>query len=521
MGNKLMSLKNILLGIFILSVFIYWPLADMLPIGNHIWAKSDFLALAHGFIRNEFDFFHPQTYQLNLQFPTETPPELFQGITSADFPILPYLAALISAVVPDISTATIFRFCTLLFSIYASYKIFMVGRQSDLGERKAFMLSLLVYLNPGQFIYQFGFTPSPVAFAASALAIVYLYSAISKKRYKDLYFAALYFTLATLVRTTHIIFLGAMGIVLLQQLVKGDKSVVKPFLSSILGGVIIVSFYIYNVYLRHHYGSIFLGDTMFPRDIHDVLLSIYMVLRRAEYYLPIPVLLILVSQVIALKRNHLRLDINLVIKPMLVFAGTALAVVMLFYIVMMQQFIHHDYYLLDTFSPLTFAFLLIFFSIKEIRFSNKQIAIFVVLMLGLGVSKLWRTIESSKEIRGYQTSVNFEGAAEMLDALKIDRLDKILVIDAYAPNLPFIHLERQGFLVLTTSKENIERALTWPFDYIITQNSFFESDVLANFPELVLYVKPVKDNGLITVWELSPIGKDKYPPKYRPESVKW
>lgn len=110
-------LRMLLWGVFAITLLVYLPLLNSLPVGNHIWAKADFIALANGFINNGFDFLKPQTYQLNLQFPSEVPPEIFQGITSADFPIIPYVVALINIVLKGISLQAIFRIVTFLLCL--------------------------------------------------------------------------------------------------------------------------------------------------------------------------------------------------------------------------------------------------------------------------------------------------------------------------------------------------------------------------------------------------------------------
>jgi len=89
--------KHILIILLLgtVSLFLHRKEINDFPQHIHAWAQSDYYAISLGFIDNGFDFFHPQTYTQNPQFPDGflTPKE--NGITSADFPIHTYSVALL------------------------------------------------------------------------------------------------------------------------------------------------------------------------------------------------------------------------------------------------------------------------------------------------------------------------------------------------------------------------------------------------------------------------------------------
>jgi hypothetical protein len=66
-------------------------------------------------------------------------------------------------------------------------------------------------------------------------------------------------------------------------------------------------------------------------------------------------------------------------------------------------------------------------------------------------------------------------------------------------------MNRTGFAVLTTTRENIEKALSYDFDYIIIQNEFLLSEVVPNYPELINRIERVAGNGRITLYKLLPV----------------
>ena len=82
-----------------------------------------------------------------------------------------------------------------------------------------------------------------------------------------------------------------------------------------------------------------------------------------------------------------------------------------------------------------------------------------------------------------KTRRNFENSHEILDSLQVSKHAKILLLDAYSPNLAFIGMQRRGFCVMQPSSENLQRALSWEYDYIVTQNFSYREKVLQNCPE--------------------------------------
>src|SRR6478609_8662711 len=76
--------------LLVLSIIIYKNTISLEPSYVHVWAQTDRYAIALGFLNNNFDFFHPQTYTLDLQFPAVHELQVKEGITRVDFPIHEY-----------------------------------------------------------------------------------------------------------------------------------------------------------------------------------------------------------------------------------------------------------------------------------------------------------------------------------------------------------------------------------------------------------------------------------------------
>jgi hypothetical protein len=89
-----------------------------------------------------------------------------------------------------------------------------------------------------------------------------------------------------------------------------------------------------------------------------------------------------------------------------------------------------------------------------------------------------------------------------LDSIGIPRNAKILVLDALAPNIPFIQMQRKGYVVVTTSKENLQNALHFPFNFIAIQDNWFMNDIYPNYPEIIDLIDKKADLGAVSIYTL-------------------
>jgi hypothetical protein len=108
-----------------------------------------------------------------------------------------------------------------------------------------------------------------------------------------------------------------------------------------------------------------------------------------------------------------------------------------------------------------------------------------------------------KEDRQEITKQNFWTAKILLKKLQIPDTSKVMIWDAYTPNIPLILLNRKGFTVLNTSKEDLTYSLQYHFDYIIVQKDYFLSDVLFVFPEITQRLTKIGEDKHLIVYTYS------------------
>ena len=186
--------------------------------------------------------------------------------------------------------------------------------------------------------------------------------------------------------------------------------------------------------------------------------------------------------ILTLIKRKSSLSVNIVYRDAFWYLTICTIGVIIYMILIAQQFIAHDYYMLDTFLPL-----LVFWSFGYYQIINKSkikrlFILFCILGLAANRAVYSFGFDPRKESPLEITRTNFVNSEISLDSLGISVKHKILLIDAYSPNLAFINMNRQGYCVMTTSYTNIQKSLDWQYDYIITQNFSYENDVLSNYP---------------------------------------
>src|SRR5690606_22601942 len=96
------------------------------PSHIHAWAQSDRYALSLGFLDNGLNFFKPQTFVYNHQFPDNWKVPSEKTITAVDFPIHDYIPALIMKLTGNTSPF-VFRGYVLLYALLGFFFLFKLA----------------------------------------------------------------------------------------------------------------------------------------------------------------------------------------------------------------------------------------------------------------------------------------------------------------------------------------------------------------------------------------------------------
>ncbi|HQV00608.1 MAG TPA: glycosyltransferase family 39 protein, partial [Bacteroidia bacterium] len=253
--------------IILLCVFFYHGNINEFPQHIHGWSQSDRYALAIGFLNNGFDFFHPQTFNLNVQFEPADGLKKFTGITAVDFPIHEYLVAILMQCFGV--SPWVFRCYTLLYALVGLYFLARICKQLGLDNLWALFMPVFVLTTPVFTYYANGFLPGITAWANASIGFYFYVLCLQHRQKKHWILALVFFTLAALTRTPFIMCLLAIGLV---QLIYNFKSghYQRMFWFYFIAAIaVIVGYTFYNNYLRKVYGSIFLSTPMPARNFAE------------------------------------------------------------------------------------------------------------------------------------------------------------------------------------------------------------------------------------------------------------
>jgi len=129
-----------------------------------------------------------------------------------------------------------------------------------------------------------------------------------------------------------------------------------------------------------------------------------------------------------------------------------------------------------------------------------------ILIFMVSLFTINRITENKREETGFWdridiTTKNFEGAEMLLNENNIPLTAKILVLDSYTTNIPFIEMKRFGYAIMSQNPEHIKRALTWNYDYIVLQDCYTITDIVRSYPPIMNEIVRIAGNGKISIYK--------------------
>lgn len=503
---------GILVVIIGLGLIYQYKYLNEFPSHIHAWAQSDRYALSLGFLDNGLNFFKPETFVYNHQFPHKWKVPSETTITAVDFPIHDYIPAVLMKI-SGTTSPYIFRIYILLYSFIGLFFLFKLTYAISKDYLKSVFLVIFAATSPVFVYYQGGFLPTIPSLANAIIGVYFYGQFINGNKNKDFWLCILFLALAALSRTTFAIPFIAVLCVEFLRLLRRETKLASKLLPVCISILAIMSYFLYNGYLREKYGSIFLNYLMPAKSFEEakeILKYVYdswffQYFTKPHYYIFIAIVIVSVF-FIAIKKIHLQKSkIYLGILSITYLFGC-----LIFATLMLRQFPAHDYYFIDTFFfPIILILIFILSIFPTVEKKNQNIISAVILTI-FSVVLILQPIKSQEKRRetGYwdKTEItinNYRNSANFLDSLNVPKDAKILVIDAVAPNIPFILLQRKGYAVMDIDQENIEEALKWDYDFIVIQNEYFISDIYMPFPNILSKIEKIADNGKITVCKYS------------------
>lgn len=452
MKNKTLSGIIIFTILFLaISSIRYHDFLLALPYGLHEEAQSDRLALAIQFYDEDMNFFKPRTYNMAAE----------DRIVAAEFPIHSYTAAAIAKIFGREYINTIYRLLTLVIVYAGLLALFLTAFKATKDRIVSLFVPFFLFCSPVFAYYACTAMPDAAAVGICFIGFYFFYSWLSTQRFSSLRNAIIFFTIATLIKTTlGIMLLAGMSYAFLNIMLlsKGNykKDIWRVIGLFVISLSVILAYYIYNQYLisRYH-GYVFVLRVLPFENWEEVKLYFTYSLRHTyinEYFI-VPqypfLLLLLISGSIAMYMNKHRR--NWLFFFVILFTGTTITTFLFGH-----QLIHHDYYFLSMWMPaLTMALLAGIIELRNTINTTKgalllnsavitTLLILIVFAHGYFTSRILLEDYRYPGIKKALRSNWMHGGAEKLDKLGIGRDSTIFVLDEGPANTALVYFDRKG-----------------------------------------------------------------------------
>jgi len=505
--NKLQNIivLCVVLGLGIL--FHYQYITDY-PNYIHAWTQADRYALALGFFNNNFNLFYPESYLYNPQFSIACP----TTISAVDFPIHEFIIAGMMKLFGTTSP-WVFRCYTLLYSILGLYFLFKLSVLLTKDFFKSLFVVIFVATSSVFVYYQGGFLPSIPSLSNVFIGMYFYILHIQKQQHYQFHLALLFFTLAALSRTSFLVPLVAVLCFEFLRIIRKEISIFPKILPVIVSFTAILAYFLWNKYLQNEYGTLFLSHFSMADDFQHAKEFVIESVNnwKYHYFSIIHYIILIFVAALALffsiknkenKKQESSLSLWLLIAIWLFGC-------LLFSIVMLWQFISHDYYFLDSYFFLIIFIFILLLSKVQIPHPERNTIISLFFIIIVSIPMITKAYNMQEERRNayweptLETLHNFEKSSAFLDSLKIDKSAKMLSINAYPSNLSFVLMNRKGYFVPTLySKTTLEEYLLWDYDYIVIPDDYYIYEYQKN-PKTFSKLRKIAGNGKITIAELS------------------
>lgn len=486
-----------------MTVLFHFQYMNDIPSYTHAWAQADYYAMSLRFLDNGFNFFKPETYVMNHQFPTNFNHPNTTSITAVDFPIHAYTVAWLMKIFST-DAPWVFRLYTLLYSGLGIFFMFKISQKLLQNSWKSMFVILFMITSPVFVYYQASFLPGIPSLANAIIGLYFYLNYLLEGKKKHFGISIFFLTLSILSRTTFLIVLCSVLLVEGVRFLKKENTILNKILPVILSFGSILGYLKYNSFLRENYSSMFLSKLQPAQSMEDVIIVFKAVLYWAKHYFSIYHYLIFLV-IIALfffggKILNLREKMTDHISKTRLLVTTIFVGYFAFFIAMMRQFKDHDYYFLDTFFLPALLLIIILISVILVNKYVKGVALLFILLFTFTAFKSQKSrhqLNPNDDVTKLGKSLQNSDA--FLLSLGVKRDATILMLGSHSPNLPFAMMRRKGYAIMYPSAFNIEKTLKWDYDYVIVEKEFFTSHLYKEYPKILEELDKIgsKDNIIV------------------------
>lgn len=505
-----------LIFVVLTGLFIQWKYMNEFPSFIHAWSQTDRYALALGFVNNDLDFFHPETFIYNKQFPHRWNFPYETTVTSVDFPMLEYVVAIIMKIT-GVTSPFIFRICSLIVAFIGMFFLYKLTFLITKDWIKSIFIVAIAMTSPVYAYYFNGFIPSIPAFTFMVIAYYFYFKYLNNNKKKAFNIAILFCTLSMLIRSSFAVAYIAILCFEFLRILKKDTSFINKIIPILISFAIILSYYFWNRHLANENGTLFLGKLMLAKNWEDFVYRITMAkdnwqfhyFTNRHYWI---FAFVIVSALFCGALNFIKkkkedvVEGNGVSLSLWWLCGILFFGNICFLVAMVKQFPNHDYYFIDTFFlPILLLIILSINALPKIVNCRQAVpAMTLLIFLCVVMLKDVKEMQAKRRVqwrgpKSERTISNYQGAEQYLDSLNVAKDAKILTLYAYPQNTPFILMNRKGYAEMYDEEEMIKTGLSFDYDYLVIENEMLESKLKEN-KDFLSDLKYYSDNGKITIF---------------------
>ncbi len=475
------------------ALFMYSTSLDQFPVYTHAWTQTDRLALSYCFADNGLDLFHPCTYDLAT----------VDGITPAGWPVAEYIAAIPMML---FGKSVVWVRLTYLFFLWlAAVFLFSLARSFDISRAGSSVLMCFFLFSPILSYYGSGILPTISSVGLVLGSVYYFKKYLRSPDLRSGLWCASLALLATLNRWTFGVGFIAMLAVLAAEVIKGKRRFGLSEIPFLVAPVLIVLLFWRDQLMAAEYGSAFLMNPNVPGASPHRMVDLVEAFKswNTDYFTPLQfswIVLVFTAALWQGKGLKTR-DKRLMYVALIWFGLGFIAAFML-----AAQFIHHDYYFVDTlFLPSVLLVVLIFpsFSERSRKWGKAFIGFSMVAAFMWLINA--KVVQKERNAGGFwnenETLYNdFIGARSFLDNETVPETATLFIPNSISTNAAMMLTGRKGHSLVWTDSLRLDSCLGLPFDYTLIQNRYLLSDIIGVHSGVMQQLEKKADNGVLSLY---------------------
>jgi hypothetical protein len=440
----------ILLFLLISIIYNYQDILYKPPQSIHLWRQADCLSITMNYYQDNNPFLEPSIHNLGRDG---------EGKTVSDFPLIYYTVAQLWKIFGQ--HEFIYRALVLLIFFSGLFSLFKLYEEALKDSVMAIVFSLLMFASPTLAYYANNFLMDIPAFSFALVGLYFFVKFYRSSSHKYLYFFALFYTLAGLLKISSLIsFMAIFGLFLLERinvtLKPGGRIFRHPIHQFIILAIVLVSiaaWYLYADYYNSlHNSGIFLVGILpiWELDSAQIQKVFYSIREhmRWDYFRPVTqfifVLIFISTLLFYRKARRTWLILSILV-----------AIAVIFFIILFYQALdQHDYYTINLFILIPIVVLTFLKLLKDhaekIYFSVIfRILVLVFLIHSIDFAK--RRLDSRYKPMGWENSYYtekisaFNKISPYLRSIGIEEGDRVISISDNTINTTLYMMNQKGW----------------------------------------------------------------------------